>query len=144
MKAAEGSTVIGKSVVIHGQVSGSEDMYIDGEVEGTITLHDSRLTVGPNARVKAEVHVRDAVVFGRVEGDVRASGRIEMRQSASIIGDLFAARLSVEENAVIQGRVELSHANTASSSDSSTSSAARIAPQTTPAAPLFVEEKAKR
>jgi len=138
MKATEGATVIGKSVVIRGQVSGSEDMYMDGEVEGTILLHDSRLTVGPNARVKAEIHVRDAVVFGRIEGDVRASGRIEMRQSAAIIGNLFAARLSVEENAVIQGRVELNHSSTSAGSSSSTGSAA---PQTT-GSPLFVEEKA--
>lgn len=133
MKAAEGSTVIGKTVVISGQISGSEDLYMDGEMEGSITLHDSRLTVGPNAHVKAEIHVRDAVVFGRVEGNVRASGRIEMRQTASVIGDLFAARLSVEENAIIQGRVELSQG-----------AAQTIRPSVAAAGgSLFVEEKAK-
>ncbi len=127
MKPVEGSTVIGKSVVIQGQLSGSEDLYMDGQIEGSITLQDGRLTVGPNARVKADLKVRDAIVFGHVEGNVRASGRIEMRQSSSIIGDLFAARLSVEENAVIRGRVELSQGtNTAAA----------------PATTLFAEEKA--
>src|ERR1700743_1367985 len=132
MKSAEGSTVIGKTVVISGQVSGSEDLYMDGEVEGSITLHDSRLTIGPNAHVKAEINVRDAVVFGRIEGNVRASGRIEMRQTASVIGDLFAARLSVEESAVIQGRVELTQAVA-----SSNVARASAAPAGTP---LLVEE----
>ncbi len=140
MKPVEGSTVIGKTVVIQGQLSGSEDLYMDGQIEGSITLQDSRLTVGPNARVKADLNVRDAIVFGRVEGNVRASGRIEMRQSASIVGDLFAARLSVEENAIIQGRVELSQGTNTTTAGAGGSTQARAA--AAPSAPLFVEEKA--
>ena len=107
MKPVEGTTVIGKTVVIRGQISGSEDLYLDGHVEGSITLRDSRLTVGPNAHLKAEIDVRDTVILGNIEGNVRASGRIEIRRTASVVGDLFATRLSVEENAAIQGRVEL-------------------------------------
>jgi cytoskeletal protein CcmA (bactofilin family) len=144
MKPAEGSTVIGKSVVIHGQLSGSEDLYMDGEIEGSITLQDSRLTVGPNARVKADLRVRDAIVFGRVEGNVRASGRIEMRQSAAVVGDLFAARLSVEENAVIQGRVELTQGTNVSQGGAtgSASTSPQMSVATALATPPFVEEKA--
>jgi cytoskeletal protein CcmA (bactofilin family) len=107
MKPAEGSTVIGKSVVIRGELSGEEDLFMDGDIEGTITLKESRLTVGPNARVLADINVRDIVVFGNVTGNVRATGRIELRDTATVSGDIFASRLSIEENATIQGRVEL-------------------------------------
>ena len=110
MKPAEGSTVIGKSVTIRGELSGKEDLYMDGTVEGTITLSGSRLTVGPNARVMADMTVRDVVVYGFVEGNIRATGRIELRESAVVKGDIAAERLSIEENASIKGRVELSEA----------------------------------
>ena len=107
MKPAEGSTLIGKSVTIRGELSGSEDLFLDGQFEGTVTLSDSRLTVGPNASVKADLHVRDLIVFGVVDGNVHATGRIELRQTAVVNGDIFASRLSVEESASIRGRVEL-------------------------------------
>ena len=107
MKPAEGSTLIGKSVAIRGELSGSEDLFLDGTFEGTVTLTDSRLTVGPNAQVKADLHVRDLIVFGVVDGNVHATGRIELRQTAVVNGDIFASRLSVEESASIRGRVEL-------------------------------------
>ncbi len=107
MKPAEGSTLIGKSVAIRGELSGSEDLFLDGMFEGTVTLTDSRLTVGPNAQVKADLHVRDLIVFGVVDGNVHATGRIELRQTAIVNGDIFASRLSVEESASIRGRVEL-------------------------------------
>jgi cytoskeletal protein CcmA (bactofilin family) len=107
MKPAEGSTVIGKSVIIRGDISGSEDLFMDGEIEGTITLTENRLTIGPNARVRADVNVQDVIVFGKVEGNVKASGRLELRQSASVIGDIQAGRLSIEESASLRGRVEL-------------------------------------
>lgn len=107
MKPAEGTTLIGKSVSIRGELSGSEDLFMDGKLEGSVSLVESRLTVGPNARIDADLHVRDLIVFGLVNGNVQASGRIELRQSAVMNGDIVAARLSVEENASIKGRVEL-------------------------------------
>jgi len=107
MKPAEGSTVIGKSVVIRGELSGSEDLYIDGDVEGTVTLPESRLTIGPNARVRADIHVRDVIIFGHLTGNVQATGRVDLRQSALVNGDILAGRLSIEESAVLTGRVEL-------------------------------------
>ena len=107
MKPAEGSTLIGKSVTIRGELSGSEDLFLDGQFEGTVNLTDSRLTVGPNANVTADLHVRDLIVFGIVDGNIHATGRIELRQSAIVNGDIFASRLSVEESASIRGRVEL-------------------------------------
>ena len=107
MTPVEGSTHIGKSVTIRGELSGSEDLVLDGKFDGTITLADSRLTVGPNAHVTADLNVRDIVVFGLIEGNVHASGRIELRQSAVVNGDLYAGRLSIEESATVRGRVEL-------------------------------------
>ena len=108
MKPAEGSTVIGKSVTIRGEVSGSEEMFLDGVFEGTIALPEGRLTVGPNARVTADVVAGDVVIYGVVEGNIRATGRIELRDSAVVKGDIVAERLSIEENATIKGKVELS------------------------------------
>jgi cytoskeletal protein CcmA (bactofilin family) len=107
MKPAEGSTVIGKSVVIRGDLSGNEDLYMDGDIEGTITLTDSQLTVGPNARVHANVSVRDIIVFGRLTGNIQATGRVDLRQSAFVNGDVLAGRLSIEESAILKGKVEL-------------------------------------
>jgi cytoskeletal protein CcmA (bactofilin family) len=107
MKPAEGSTVIGKSVVIRGDLSGNEDLYMDGDIEGTITLSESRLTIGPNAHVRADIHVRDIVVFGHLTGNVNATGRVDLRQSAFVSGDIVAGRLSIEESALLKGRVEL-------------------------------------
>jgi cytoskeletal protein CcmA (bactofilin family) len=107
MPPVEGSTHIGKSVTISGELSGSEDLFLDGKFEGTITLTGSRLTVGPNAQVTADLNVRDIIVFGLVEGNINATGRIELRQTAIVNGDIHAARLSIEESATVRGRVEL-------------------------------------
>ena len=112
MKPAEGSTVIGRSVTIRGEVTGKEDLFMDGVVEGMISLPEGRLTVGPNARLMADVDAREVVVFGLVEGDLRASGRVELRDTAVVKGDIVAARLSIEENASMKGHVELSEAAT--------------------------------
>jgi cytoskeletal protein CcmA (bactofilin family) len=107
MKPAEGSTVIGKSVTIRGELSGNEDLYMDGDIEGTITLPDHALTVGPNARVMADIKVRDIIVYGKVTGNLHAIGRVDLRHSAVVNGDIFGGRLSIEENAMVKGRVEL-------------------------------------
>lgn len=107
MNPAEGSTVIGKSVVLRGEISGKEDLYLDCDIEGTITLPENRLTLGPDARIVANVTVADLIVLGRLTGNIHASGRVELRQSAVVTGDITAGRLSIEESAVLKGRVEL-------------------------------------
>src|ERR1700761_8771728 len=109
MKIGEGSpAVIGKSVRIHGELTGSEDLFLDGEIEGTVALAESRFTVGPNARVFADVQARDIIVFGRIEGNVTATGRVELRQGSSVVGNINAVRLSIEESAAVNGKVETS------------------------------------
>ena len=107
MKPAEGSTVIGKSVVIRGELSGNEDLYIDGDVEGTVT---SRKAASPSVQTRvsqANLNVRDVIIFGHLTGNVQATGRVDLRQSAIVKGDILAGRLSIEESAVLTGRVEL-------------------------------------
>jgi cytoskeletal protein CcmA (bactofilin family) len=101
---------IGKTVVIRGEVKGSEDLIVDGRVEGTVTLVESRLTVGPNANVEADLSARDVLVLGRVQGNVVASGRVELRAGCVVEGDIRALRLAVEDNAVFRGKVDLTQA----------------------------------
>src|SRR4051812_31124423 len=78
-----GMAHIGKSVLVKGELSGSEDLYIDGEVEGTVELRDNNLTVGPNGRVHANLHAREITVLGKVQGNVKAKDKIEIRKSGS-------------------------------------------------------------
>ena len=99
--------MIGKSVTIRGELSGSEDLMIDGDVEGTITLPENSLTIGPNARVTADISVRNLIVFGKVNGTLHVSGRVDLRNTAIVQGDIFGGRLSIEENAQLKGKVEL-------------------------------------
>ena len=140
MKPAEGSTVIGKSVVIRGDLSGNEDLYMDGDIEGSITLSESQLTVGPNARVHADVNVRDIVVFGQLTGNVKATGRVDLRQSAFVSGDILAGRLSIEESAILKGRVELKGSSEAKSTAAGAS--ATTAEATKAETPLFPQTQA--
>jgi cytoskeletal protein CcmA (bactofilin family) len=109
MPAVELSAAIGKSVQVRGEVQGNEDLLVDGVVEGTITLHESRLTIGGNANVKANVTARDIVVLGTLVGNLSATGRIELRAGSQVTGDLRAGRLSIEENAAYSGKVDLVH-----------------------------------
>lgn len=84
---------------------------MDGDIEGSINLHESTLTVGPNARVIADIHARDVIVLGSVSGNLLATGRVELRETATVQGDICAARLSIEDNAMLKGRVELRSAD---------------------------------
>jgi cytoskeletal protein CcmA (bactofilin family) len=139
MKPAEGSTVIGKSVIIRGGLSGNEDLFIDGDVEGTVTLPESRLTIGPNAQVKADVSAREVVIFGHLTGNVQATGRVELRQSALVSGDIVAGRLSIEESAVLTGRVEL---KVTSEVPKPSAPVVSVPAPTEASAPLFSQPKA--
>lgn len=105
--AAEGTTVLGKSITIQGDIVGSEDLTIDGVVNGSITLTESRLTVGPNAKVMAALQVHDALILGYSEGATTATGRVELRKGGTLLGNLTAARLSIEDGASMRGNVSL-------------------------------------
>ncbi len=107
MKPAEGSTIIGKSITIRGELSGDEDLFMDGTIDGSITIPGGLLTIGPNGRVKANLIARDVLIFREVSGNVQATGSVDLRQSAALKGDISAARLAIEENATIQGKADL-------------------------------------
>lgn len=98
---------IGKSVIIKGELSGSEDLYIDGQVEGTIELQGNSLTIGPNGQVRANVNAKGVVVQGKLEGNIRASERAELRKSAIAIGDILTQRIAIEEGAYFKGKVDV-------------------------------------
>jgi cytoskeletal protein CcmA (bactofilin family) len=102
--AARGEmTFIGKSVVIKGELSYSEDLYIDGQVEGTIDPKGNRLTIGPNRRVKANVNACAVVVQGKLEGSIQASDQVDLKQSAVVTGDSATQRISIDEGAYFKG-----------------------------------------
>ena len=106
--AVENATArIGKTIVISGEVKGGEDLIVDGRVEGTVNLAESRLTIGPNANVSADLTAKDVLIMGHVQGNVVASGRVELRAGCSVEGDIRALRLAVEDNAVFRGKVDL-------------------------------------
>ena len=98
---------IGKSVVIKGELSGSEDLYLDGHVEGSIDLRNHSLTVGPNGNVKANVSAKGVVIQGKLDGSVNASDRVELRQSAVVTGNVTTQRISIEEGAFLKGKVDI-------------------------------------
>jgi cytoskeletal protein CcmA (bactofilin family) len=98
---------IGKSVVIKGELTGSEDMYVDGNVDGSIELRNNSLTVGPNAKIKASVIAKVVVIQGRVEGSITTSDRVELKKSAVVNGDITTQRIAIEEGAAFQGKVEI-------------------------------------
>ena len=101
---------IGKTIVICGEVKGSEDLLLDGRVEGTVSLGDNRLTIGPNAHISADLSAKDILIMGRVQGNVMASGRVELRSGCNLEGDIKALRLAIEDNAVFHGKVDLTQA----------------------------------
>lgn len=98
---------IGKSVVIKGELSGSEDLYVDGVVEGIIELQGNNLVIGPNGRVRANINAKGVVVQGKLEGDIRASERTELRKSAVATGDIYTQRIAVEDGAYFKGKVDI-------------------------------------
>ena len=100
-------TLIGTSIVIKGELSCGEDLYIDGQVEGTIDPKGNRLTIGPNGRVKANVIACAVVVQGKLEGNVQASDRVDLKQSAVVTGDIAAQRISIDEGAFFKGGVNI-------------------------------------
>jgi cytoskeletal protein CcmA (bactofilin family) len=98
---------IGKSVQIKGELTGSEDLYLDGSIEGTIDLRDHSLIIGPNGKIKAGITARDLVVHGRIEGNVTATGRVELRKSCTLIGDVSTQRIVIEDGAFFKGAIDI-------------------------------------
>ena len=98
---------IGKSVVIKGELNGSEDLTIEGQVEGKIELRQNVLTIGPNGKIKAEVFAKSVIVLGEVTGNVGASERVDIRDNGSVEGDIVAPRVAIADGAHFRGREAL-------------------------------------
>jgi cytoskeletal protein CcmA (bactofilin family) len=98
---------IGKSVVIKGELSGSEDLHVDGEVEGSIDLKEHVLTIGPHGRVRANVTAREIVVHGKVEGNLNGTERVELKRSAVQVGDISTQRIVIEDGAYFKGAIDI-------------------------------------
>src|SRR5262244_4093596 len=98
---------IGRTLVIKGEVSGSESLYVDGKIEGTLTFKDHRVTVGRNGTVQANISAREVVIMGKVTGNVECSDRVDIRSEGTLNGDVVSARISVEDGAMLRGSVQL-------------------------------------
>ena len=103
----EGRTIIGKSLVIKGEVAGSGPLYVDGAVEGSIILEGSRVTIGRNAQVTADVQARDVVVLGSLKGKLTVSDQLDIRSTGTVTGNVVCQRIAIEEGAFFKGGVEL-------------------------------------
>jgi cytoskeletal protein CcmA (bactofilin family) len=98
---------IGKSVVVKGELTGSEDLYVDGQIDGSIALNNNNLTIGPHGQVKASVEAKGVIVQGKLDGNVKASERVELRKTAVMNGDISTQRISIEEGAYLRGKVDI-------------------------------------
>ena len=123
---------IGKSVIIKGELSGSEDLTIEGQVDGKIELRQNVLTIGPNGRIKAEIFAKAVVVQGEVIGNVSASEKVDIRDAGSVDGDLAAPRIAIADGAHFRGSIDMKREG-----------AAAAKPATTPASGAKTPEPAK-
>jgi len=101
------AATIGKAVKIVGQIYSKEDLYVDGEVEGTVEALEHKLTIGPNGTVHAGVKAREVVALGSIQGNVEAADRIEIRKDARLVGDIRTARIIIEDGAYFKGSIDI-------------------------------------
>jgi cytoskeletal protein CcmA (bactofilin family) len=107
VNAPTDQATIGKSLIVKGEVAGSESLYIDGRVEGSINLPGNRVTVGRNGQISANVTAREVVVLGKVRGNINASDRVDIRSEGSLTGDVVAQRISIEDGAFFKGGIDI-------------------------------------
>ena len=98
---------IGKAVRVVGQIFTREDLYVDGDVEGTIESQDTRVTIGTNGRVQAGIKAREVVILGQIQGDVEATDKVDLRKDAKLVGNITTARISIEDGAVFKGSIDI-------------------------------------
>lgn len=104
---SRGGARVGASIQIKGEVTGTEDLQIDGIVDGPIRLKGHELTVGSAAQLNSEIHAGDVIAYGKITGNVHARGRVDIRKDGSITGDISSARISIEDGAYFKGRIEI-------------------------------------
>jgi cytoskeletal protein CcmA (bactofilin family) len=114
---ARTSARLGSSLEIKGQITGTEDLQIDGKVEGSISLRGHELTVGSTAQLKSEINAREVVVYGKVIGNLHARDRVDVKKDGSVVGDISTARISIEDGAQFKGRIEIDPSKPQSAAD---------------------------
>jgi cytoskeletal protein CcmA (bactofilin family) len=127
----KGPVNIGKSVVIKGELTGSEDLTIEGHVEGKIELRQNILTIGPNGKIKAQVFAKSVIILGEVTGNVTATEKVDLRDNGSVDGDIAAPRVAIAEGAHFRGSIDMQRAG--GKSDKSEAKSASAAPAQAPA-----------
>lgn len=127
---------ITSTLIIKGEIRGREDLYVDGEVQGSIHLSDGRVTVGPHGKISADVEAREIVVRGKVKGALRGRDRVEIGSTGEVLGDIATTRIAIGEGAQIHSKVEITRAEEPRNNRSSAKAA------TTPALPQTVAMKA--
>jgi cytoskeletal protein CcmA (bactofilin family) len=105
--SSRSAATIGKAVKIIGQIFSKEDLYVDGDVEGTIECQDNKLTIGPNGKLQAAVRAREVIVLGQIKGNVEAADRIDIRKDARLVGDIKTARIVIEDGAYFKGSIDI-------------------------------------
>ena len=102
-----GIAVLGKSVIVKGQIFSREDLTIDGEIDGSVELNEHRLTVGPHGKLQAGVKAREVVVLGTIQGNVEATEKVDIRKDAKLVGDIKTARIVIEDGAYFKGNIDI-------------------------------------
>jgi cytoskeletal protein CcmA (bactofilin family) len=125
---------IGKSVVIKGELSGSEDLTIEGQVDGKIELRQNVLTIGPNGKIKAQVFAKSVIILGEVTGNVTASEKVDIRDNGSVDGDIAAPRVAIAEGAHFRGSIDMQRTGTGGSKQQAEKTESKPAPAAQPAA----------
>ena len=131
----KGPVNIGKSVVIKGELTGSEDLTIEGHVEGKIELRQNVLTIGPNGKIKAQVFAKSVVILGEVTGNVTASEKVDLRDNGSVDGDIAAPRVAIAEGAHFRGSIDMQRAGGAKGEAKAASAPTASQPAATPPQP---------
>jgi cytoskeletal protein CcmA (bactofilin family) len=125
-----GTARLGATLHVKGEITGNEDLAIDGSVEGLVHLEDRKLTVGASAKLTADIIAREVVVYGNVKGNLRARDRIEIKKDGSVVGDLTTARIMIEDGAYFKGSIEIDKAGEGSDSNDKANSRSRSATTT--------------
>jgi len=122
--AVSGAAVIGQGMTIKGQVQSKEDMYVDGDVQGSLELSGCNLTVGPRGRVDAAATAREIIVFGAIDGDVEATEKITIRKGGRLTGDIRTAGIIIEDGAYFKGNIDIVKSNAQSTGGLETTNSA--------------------
>jgi cytoskeletal protein CcmA (bactofilin family) len=107
---ARNAATIGKAVKIIGQIFTKEDLYVDGDVEGTIESQENKVTIGPNGRVQASIRAREVIILGQVQGNVETADKVDIRKDAKLVGDIVTSRISIEDGALFKGSIDIKKA----------------------------------